>query len=192
MQQFTCPEPFRYNPWKHHLSWIFTNIAKEENSTEIKELTETINSLNSNYIDLYTGDFKPEEMVAEIEYILRERRILEKESFIRWIQSQEYGTVRLKDNSVWILRKGNSAVNYIHIHPGRYTPLSLRIHGNSFKTALILKLIYPNETYSLPVINETRKRFLSLPPVKNLENSFRVLEAIELVNHGIKSQYQKP
>jgi hypothetical protein len=83
---------------------------------------------------------------------------------------------------VWILREGADDECYIHIHPARNAFNMTRIHGNSWKTAVIARMFNPNFTLNdLSFINEVRVTHLKLSPVKNMNTCQRLLKAIELV-----------
>jgi len=180
------PAPFRFNPWKHHLRWVEIHlqqcIGNPENSGLRNEIFENINSINSNYIDIYTGEFTPDQLIQRMQEELKKFEIHDKGKFTIWISQYGYRSVTLSDGSVWILREGVDDETYIHIHPARNAVNMTRIHGNSWKTAIVARLYYPRVTENdLSMINEVRVKQLNLSPVKNIHACQRLLKAIRLV-----------
>ena len=63
--EFQPPVPFQFNPWKHHRQWVCQQIEvlKELNGAEIQEsILRYIASINSNHVDIYKGNFSPDEI----------------------------------------------------------------------------------------------------------------------------------
>lgn len=58
--------PIRFNPLKHHRSYILK--ALQENASET--IIDLLESICNNYIDIYTGDFTPEEIGVQLAGIL--------------------------------------------------------------------------------------------------------------------------
>jgi hypothetical protein len=83
---------------------------------------------------------------------------------------------------VWVVREGVEDERYIHFHPARNSPNAVRIHGNSWKTAIVAKLLgYNISTIALPTINDLRKTYLNLSPIKDIQGSQRVRVAFEML-----------
>jgi transcription elongation factor GreA-like protein len=157
-------------------------ITTPENIQLRDELIENISSINSNYIDVYTGSLSPEQLIRGIQSELKKLGINDKSKFSAWISQDGFKSVNLPDSSVWILREGVNDETYIHIHPARNAINMTRIHGNSWKTAIIARVNNPHFTESdLSTINEVRVKKLNLSPVKNLTTCQRLLKAIRLV-----------
>lgn len=180
------PFPFRFNPWKHHLHWVKTQLKNIQeysfDSPIMQESVDLIRSINSNYVDVYTGILVCTQLMEEVNAIIKQAGIICSEDFLIWINESGFKTVTLSDDSRWILRKGTEEAFYLHLHPARNAPHIIRLHGNSWKTAIIMKLFYPHhETMDLPTINELRKTKLQLSPIKSLEHSQRLTEAMNLL-----------
>lgn len=181
--------PYRFNPWKHHLHWVedhLQQILKNPEDQRLRnEILENINFINSNYIDVYTGKLTPEQLIQCIREELNKLEITDKSRFSTWISQYGFQSLTLSDSSVWILREGVDDETYIHIHPARNALNMTRIHGNSWKTAIIAMLHNPHFTESdLSIINEVRVKQLNLSPVKNIYACQRLLKAIRLVRKG--------
>lgn len=187
MKKFDIPEPFRFNLCKHHLHWIQDRLQQIINNPMDLGLRdnviENIKSINSNHLDIYTGDLTPEQLIQAFEDVIRKHKITSRSEFSSWIGKLEFQLVTLTDSSVWVLREGMEDELYIHIHPARNVPNALRIHGNSWKTAIVLKIFYPDLTdIDLIVVNEIRKRYLNLSPIKELDKSQRLMTAMKLIS----------
>jgi hypothetical protein len=183
------PAPFSYNPWKHHLSWLRFHLHQAiHNSGKLdlmNEFIENIKSINSNYVDIYTGQLSPENLIHAIDEELKKLMINNRKKFSSWLGKHEYRIITLTDQSVWVLREGLDDELYIHIHPARNAPNIARIHGNSWKTILIIKAIYPTLTEpDKIIINEVRKSYLQLSPIKTINSSPRLMKAIGLLQNA--------
>ncbi|MFA5330477.1 MAG: hypothetical protein WC384_21980 [Prolixibacteraceae bacterium] len=54
--------PVRFNPLKHHRNFILNIVQKNKP----EELVNLLNPICNNYIDIYTGDFTPQEIGEEV------------------------------------------------------------------------------------------------------------------------------
>lgn len=161
----------RFNFWKHHLHHvserIYYTINNHDDTNSTNEIIENIKSINSNYVDVYTGYFKPIEIIMNIKEKLEVKKITNREQFVTWLGRQEFNTISLSDGSVWVLREGNEQVYYIHLHPARTGPHMLRIQGNWWKTAVFIRLLYPDVSDPDPaIVNFVRKEKLGISPVR--------------------------
>ena len=43
----------------------------------------------------------------------------------------------MPDGSAWVLRQGEEGGRYVHVHPGRRTPPTLRVRATVLKTAVM-------------------------------------------------------
>ena len=68
-------------------------------------------------------------------------KITAKKEFVRWLGKSDYKLINLDDESVWVIREGKQDKRYIHFHPARNSPNAIRIHGNSWKTAIVLNIL---------------------------------------------------
>src|SRR5439155_910547 len=57
-----------------------------------------------------------------------------------WVEGQGgYGILTFpEDESRWVLRLGDEGDRYVHVHPGRWTPATLRVRANVLKTAVMV------------------------------------------------------
>jgi hypothetical protein len=126
------------------------------------------------------------------------------ENFRKWVeQNNGYRLFQLSDESIWTIRisKGNIE-QYIHIHPGRYSPLSMRVKSESLKTAIAFWCIKfsmdqkPNK-YELNFNNTLFKTlpnketiniirgYLNLSPVKKIDANSKVWNLFHLLNPSV-------
>jgi hypothetical protein len=141
-----------------------------------------ISSINSNYVDIYTGQLTLEQLIREIHDEFGKLKVRDKSEFLSWIGAYRFKLVTLSDGSVWVLREGADEELYIHIHPARNSTNIIRIHGNSWKTAVVTKISYPHLTDIENVaLNEVRVKYLNLSPIKNLNDSQRLQKAMKLL-----------
>src|SRR5262249_49932960 len=73
-----------------------------------------------------------------------------------------------EDNSRWVLRLGDEADRYVHVHPARWAPETLRVRANVLKTAVLVLAyvgIHGGDPLDLTVLNEVRRQFLGRWPL---------------------------
>ena len=97
---------------------------------------------------------------------------MKKKKFSRWLGNEEYHKINLKDDSLWIVKKGLDKERYIHIHPAKYSPFSIRIRAITLKTVVTLQVhsvyIHDEMKKNLEAVNHVRKNILKLSPIKSL------------------------
>jgi hypothetical protein len=185
---FTELSPCRFNPWKHHLRWVCRQLDELHKTNDAglwDEVLSYMKTINSNHADVYTGNLSPYEIVQNVVRELDTLKITDKLHFIEWLGKMNFRLIRLTDSSVWVIREGKGDERYIHFHPARNSPHAVRIHGNSWKTAIALKLMDPSRSdFSLSEINKVRKNYLNLSPIKDTDGSVRLQAAFELLARG--------
>ncbi|MBB3187514.1 hypothetical protein [Microbacter margulisiae] len=184
------PVPFRFNPWKHHLHWVEDILQgllyNSSGMPDMQDAVDHIRAINNNYVDVYTGSLTFTQLLDEVNAIIKHAGIESSADFLSWLDGKEFRVVTLSDKSAWVLREGAEEEFYLHLHPARSAPHIIRLHGNSWKTAIVARLFYPHqEEIELGMINELRKNKLNLSPIKNMEHSQRLREALRLLG-GMK------
>jgi hypothetical protein len=140
-------------------------------------------------MDLYTGPLTPRDISAGIIEQLREAGRLELPAFRAWLAAQEdYTVVTLPpDDSRWVLRLGDEAGRYIHLHPGRWSPARVRVRANVLKTAFLVLAhagIHGSDPMDRAVINEVRRDLLGLSPLgEDVDEGLGLGAIIELLRH---------
>ena len=129
--------------------------------------------IGTNLLDLYLGKLSVEKICAESIDFFNKEKILGPEEFKNWLKPPNYQKIELSDKSVWVVKEGINEMRYIHIHPAKDSPHSIRVRGATLKTVLTLKtkeeIIASGELTDLKKVNHIRKEYLQLSPVKSLE-----------------------
>ena len=165
-----APTPFLFNPLKHHLGYI----QKYINETNPSPLREDLMKIGGSLMDLYTGRLAIEEICQQIKLQLVAEDAFDRASFQKSLK-RCYQKLTLGDDSEWILRTGNDPDRYIHIHPGRYSPHSIRIKASTLKTVIGCLLIYGKSDIDLLKINQVRTEVLGLSAIARIY-SFKKIE----------------
>ena len=178
-------DPVIFNRIKHHLGYIGKRI-NSASSTE--ELNEEVKHIGSSTLDLYTGDLSTDTIIGEICHQLRNNLHFTESDYNRWLveSEEEYRIQVISDSSQWTLLKGDIPGQYIHIHPARYSPHTLRVHANSLKTA-ILAVSEKLEASDVENINRLRQDFLELSPVKSIDS----MEGLGKIMYLVRSSAER-
>lgn len=175
----TIPLPVKFNPFKHH--WrFFTHY------THIRPFSEVIKSLDAvcnNYIDFYTGLLSPLEVSNQMVLILKQSGHYKLSSFEQWLAEVKYYRVLpLSDGSQWIVRRGEEEERYIHIHPARTGPHTIRIKGSTLKTVFMMRQVINihGDELNLEVVNAARRQ-IGLSPVKSLHRQKGFMKCYDMI-----------
>jgi len=180
--------PLTFNCWKHHAGFIKKQIKfyrKEKISVE--ELQKTMLVIGESQMDLYVGELSPQKICDEIIKKLKPTGVLAFREYKNWLfeKGNKYKLIEISDTSVWTLRLGKQRERYVHIHPGRYSPVTLRVKALTLKTAIAMLIINYEKNFPLTdtlQINEVRKKILKLPPVKKVSSNSAVVRVINLLS----------
>ena len=186
------PPPVTLNCWKHHANFIKSQSDLfQKNKISRAELYKLLLIIGESQMDLYLGKLNPKQISDEI---INNLRILDADNYTgyyRWLteKGKSYKELDLSDNSVWTLRLGNEKKKYIHIHPGRYSPLTVRVRAITLKTTIALKSLAKDnysEQMNLNSINEVRTNLLKLPPLKSISSSSGIGKFLNIFNKEVK------
>jgi len=180
--------PLTLNCWKHHAGFIKKQIEFYRDETvSVEELQKTLLVIGESLMDLYVGELSPQKICDEIVSKLKSTGVLTFEAYNKWLfeKGNEYKLVEISDNSVWALRLGKKEERYVHIHPGRYSTLTIRVKALTLKTAITVLII--NYEKNIPLIdtlriNEVRKKILNSPPVKKVSSNSAVIRVINILS----------
>ena len=185
--KFEIPSNFQFNLWKHHKEFLSNKILSVEAQNELtfRSFILNIKLIGNSQIDLYVGLLSPFDICKLVLEKLNYSDIYDKISFKKWLEflGKEYRELKLPDDSNWILRLGKNEDRYIHIHPGRSSPNSIRVKASILKSAIVslASARFLNfDELNLNLINSIRKEFLSLPPLKSTKYSGTLIKIIEL------------
>ena len=180
--------PLTFNCWKHHAGFIKKQIEiYRDEKISVEELQKTLLVIGESQMDLYVGELSPQKICDEIVSKLKTKGVLTFGAYKKWLfeKGNEYKLVEISDNSVWALRLGKQEERYVHIHPGRYSPVTTRVKALTLKTAI--SVLFTNYEKNIPLIdtlqiNEVRKRILNSPPVKKVASNSAVVRVINILS----------
>lgn len=179
-------ENIQLNALKHHIRAITCLIA----DCSPAELPQRLQVLGNSQMDLYLGTLEEGDISAQVLQALTALEIYTEQQYCDWLeQHHHYRSITLSDSSVWILRQGKEHDKYIHIHPGRYSPASIRVKATVLKTAIAVWVYRKNGLISEvneQTLNRVRQEVLDLSPLKSLAESRAILKMIGIVDANTK------
>jgi hypothetical protein len=168
-----APPPILFNTWKHHAGALRHRIAETARAGEIalEQLAGQLVVIGSELMDLYTGPLSPAAIGGRVVATLEAEHHLEADVYRPWIEEGAgYRVLTLaEDSSRWVLRLGEPAGRYIHLHPGRWSPATRRVRANVLKTAVLVRAyvaVHGGDPADVALVNEVRRRYLGLAPIK--------------------------
>ncbi len=166
--------PLLFNCMKHHAGFIASFISSFRGSS-LPSLKEHLSPIGKSQMDLYTGSLEPHEISSEIKDFLHARDLLGEKSYLQWLAGSgvKYREAKLSDESVWVFLPGKITGRHVHIHPGRYSPFTIRVRSETLRTAIAVLIycrLHGGNCHSLAVVNEARERLLELSPVKEVSS----------------------
>jgi len=194
------PLPVLFNTWKHHAGALRVRIreAAAVGVEALEELGGRMAVLGTKLMDLYTGRFWPREIALKVLAGLRAEGRLEWPAYRGWVEGQGgYAlTTFPEDGSRWVLRLGDETERYIHLHPGRWSPATVRVRANVIKTAflvLVAVAIHGGDPTDRVLINDVRGRYLGLAPLgKDLADEEGLGRIIGLLRSGDETSVTGP
>ena len=149
---FGIPEPFLFNPLKHHLGYVREFINRSTEGGFIEDFEDIINRLKhlgTSVMDIYTGPLSVNALCIEIKELLRDNDIINEKDFSVWtgIKTNEFRIITLSDSSKWTLKYHNNETRYVHFFPSRshsdgsLTVASFRVKSNTLKTAVLYNIL---------------------------------------------------
>jgi hypothetical protein len=160
-----------FNALKHHRG----SICRQLQTVTVASLPAMLKMLGNSQMDIYYGSLDLPSLYKEVITLIPAD---DEASYLAWLNGG-YKEITLSDTSRWILLYGTEPGKYIHLHPARYSPHSLRVKATILKTAMAV--IVSGVVPDLNAVNDIR-RSLSLSPVKSLEQCEHLLEVLEMLN----------
>lgn len=179
------PEPFQFNPLKHHLGYIRTYISgklADEKNIDVKMLVKEVKHIGSSVMDVYTGDLEIPEICRQIKAYLESNGLNSLKSFSDWAGTgyNDFRVVWISDTSGWTLKFKEEPFRFVHIFPARMSPLSFRVKGNTLKSALLFYILVGRDYITGSDLNKVRS-LIGLPPVKNALEAEAITKMIEVL-----------
>ena len=183
--EFQIPEPFQFNPLKHHLSFIREFTLKklsEENKTDIKSLVRELKRIGTSVMDVYTGRLSIKKICQEITESLISKKLTGSSVFSGWTGKNfnDSRILTLSDTSQWMLKFHNDESRYVHFFPARSSPHSFRVKANTLKSAILYYILIGKDYISGDDLNRARA-LLGLSPVKDPFEAEAITEMIEIL-----------
>ena len=141
--------------------------------------------IGGSQMDLYFGNYSVEEISKQLLLHLKKSKIYSLQDYQNWLgkAGKDYRLVELKDKSIWTLRLSESSEKYVHIHPGRYSPHTVRVKATTLKTVIMI-LAHCNikgiTAIDIETVNDLRKKYLSEPPLKSISKASALVRLLAL------------
>lgn len=183
----SVPLPINLNCWKHHIGFIKRQIVSAGDFKDLKELRSCLLKIGESQMDLYLGNYSVADISRQTLSLLYRKKIFSSEQYKNWLikDGKDYQLLKLKDKSVWTLRLGKNPGRYVHIHPGRYSPQTVRVKATTLKTAILTLCSMQAgriESIETETINDIRKEYLNEPPLKSYSSTSGLGKMITLLS----------
>lgn len=167
-----APPPVLLNAHKHHAGFLGERIrsAVAAGPAGLPPLAAELVVVGTKLMDLYHGPFSPREIGEKVLADLRRAGRDTPDAFRTWVEAVGgYRVVEFpEDTSRWVFRYGEEGGRFVHVHPARYSPFTVRVRANVLTTA-VLSLAYVGVRGGDPldrkVVNAVRRDYLGLAPV---------------------------
>jgi hypothetical protein len=181
---YQIPEPFLFNPIKHHLGFIkeFINFNIDKPDFDIQMLTKDLKHLGTSVMDIYTGSLSIKKICIEAEDFLKRKDIIKIDTYSDWAGTKMdcFRIAPLSDGSQWTFKFHDNPQRFVHIFPARNSQHTFRVKSNTLKSALIYNIIIGKDLVTGDDLNKVRP-FLGLSPVKDAIDTEAILEMIEIL-----------
>lgn len=164
--------PVMLNTFKHHAAALRARLAAlaPGDLQGFAGVLRAVEVLGTRLMDMYTGNLSPRDLSAWVRDELALSGRLDAEVFCDWLRTQEDYAVLThpSDGSRWVVRAGDDRGRFVHLHPARRSPASMRVKATVLKTAFVV-LAFTRTHHGDPldraIINEVRAAYLALPPL---------------------------
>jgi hypothetical protein len=176
------------NAWKHHAGALRQRIALTVRAGDaaLPGLAGQLVVVGTELMDLYVGRFTPAEIGAKLLAALTAADLLPLERYRTWLLSGGgYQVLTFaEDTSRWVLRLGEADGCYVHVHPARWAPQTLRVRANVLKTAVMVLAyagVHQGDPKNVALINAVRGTYLGLSPIRGLAGDQGLRGLIDLL-----------
>jgi hypothetical protein len=173
--RWEAPAPILLNPWKHHAGALRHRIREtvQAGDPALPPFAQELVVIGAELMDLYTGRLSPAAIGEGVLAQLRSLYLVQLPAYRTWLaEGGGYRVLTLaEDASQWVLRLGNEGDRYVHVHPGRWTPQTLRVRANVLKTAVLVSAytgVHGGDPLDVALVNDVRRRYLGLSPIGKL------------------------
>jgi hypothetical protein len=163
--------PITFNAFKHHFRFLNERIIVWK-KLDWNEVVKELKYIGNNLTDLYCGNLSVDSIIYECCQHFKKLNITDEHKLAEWLKPLEYRKIRLSDNSLWVVKQGSDQCHYIHVHPAKNSPHTIRVRATTLKTVIALKVKALKQDniidYNLKTVNSIRTGCLGLSPVKSL------------------------
>jgi hypothetical protein len=155
----------------------------------LDDLANHLVVIGTDLMDLYLGALSPHDIGQHILTQLRGDNRLSFGAYRDWIAAgRGFRLLTLADDgSQWVLRMGDEADRYIHVHPARWAPQTCRVKANVLKTAVMILAytsIHGGDPLNVALVNQVRRDYLKLAPLgRKLAGDKGIGQAINLLRN---------
>jgi hypothetical protein len=184
------------NCWKHHARTVHARVAAAVASGEatVRALPRRLLQVGAGLMDLYLGRLSPESIARESLEWLDALGVAGAPQYRDWLASRGgYAAVDLSDTSRWVVREAPVLDRHVHIHPARYSPHSVRVRANLWKSAIVVLAwasLRSLDPLDVGTVNEARTELLGLSPVKSVREDAGLGELLERFRSTLGPDWQ--
>jgi hypothetical protein len=179
--EFPIPEPFLFNPIKHHMGFLREfATAGIENESEI--ILKQLRHIGTSVMDIYTGDLSLQDICLEFKAFLQKDGLttFEKFSLITGINRSDFRIITLSDDSQWTMKFNSNIRRFVHFFPARYSNNTIRIKSNTLKSALLYIILKGKDLVTSDDLNKVRSK-IGLSPIRNPADVRSITQMIDLL-----------
>jgi hypothetical protein len=173
------------NTWKHHAGALRQRIAEvaEAGESALQGLAGGLVIIGAELMDLYIGHLSPAAIAGKVLATLQADNLLSLDAYRAWLRASDgYRVLTFpEDESRWVLRLGDEADRYVHVHPARWAPQTLRVRANVLKTAVMVLAhvgIWGGDPQDLALLNDVRRQYLKLSPMGKMSAGDQGINAV--------------
>ncbi len=178
--------PFLYQPWKHHLPFLQKKIHQAyEEGDKAAPVRDGLQRMGTSVTDLYTGCLSLEGLLKDLSRFLGTSLLEDENAFRNWLGEKGYRTLAISDGSEWTLKYAGGGDHWLHLHPARHGALSVRIRGETLRSAFLIVLAsmrYGTDPFDKGLADQVREGYLGLGPVRELDQRKGLGRAIALLD----------
>ncbi len=182
----TLQFPIAFNGWKHHLRFLVNASIAARQQNMCSSFVKHLKNFGGTVLDVYTGLLSCKGIADELVDYLCNLGILTHKQFTAWLKcdGETFKQVELSDGSVWTITYGRFPQRFVHIHPSRLSPNTLRVKPSTLKTAIAYHCFYgccctPND---LEKVNDLRVSQFELSPVNRITINGPLFRLTKIIN----------